>query len=140
MRIYSDITKKFYDNVKACEEAESAFEKEKENTGKRKKELAKAIENADTKLTEANKLYEAAKLRAADILEKSNKEVKEILDTAENEVKTAEQEKLNAVMNFNKEFGTYTTTLTGEKAAEEYNKSLSRFDNIIDSIFKRFWF
>lgn len=153
MKITSELTGKEYKTVEECLKAEEEFrEKEREiakkeaiklnELTKNKKELAKAIEDADEKVNEANKLYEVAKQKAADILDKSNKEVEKILSEASKKVKEAEEEKLNALMKFNKEFGTYKTVITGEKAAEEYKKAVDRFNNSFNSVFKdflRFW-
>ena len=151
MKIYSEITKELYDSVEECKKAEKAVEdkhalevKEKEeklaNESKRKKELSKAIEQAEEKVKIANNLYETAKTKAAKILEDSNKQVKDILEKAEKDVKEAEEAKFEAIMNFNKEFGKYTVTLTGEKAIEELNKSLKRFDSIARNFLNTFWF
>lgn len=149
MRIISDITGLEYSSIEECEKAEKEYKTKQElkakeeaektaNISKRKKELAKEIDDASAKLEEANKLYEVAKSKAAEILEKSNKEVKDILDTASKEVKEAEKKKFEAILKFNKEFGTYTTTYTGEKAAEEYYRSIKRFDDIFKDIWKSF--
>lgn len=151
MKYFSEITNKQYDTPEECVKAEKEFKaqekKLEEETSKRnaeiskdKKELAKAITDAETKLSEANKLYEVAQQKAADILEKSNKEVTDILETARTAVKKAEEEKLDAILNFNKKYGTYTTTYTGEKAVEEFNRSMSRFRRTVDSFLKNFWF
>lgn len=147
MKITSELTGKEYQTVEECLKAEKEYNDRKEklkqeedrkqaNLSKRKKALANEIDKADKALTEANKLYEVARGRAAEILEKSNKEVKEIMDTAEQEVKKAERDRLNAIIAFNKEFGTYTTSITGERAAEQFEKSLQRFDNLFGDIFK----
>lgn len=149
MKIISELTGKEYNTPEECLKAEELYKKEQKKRAdeeskklseisKQKKELANAIEDADKDLSEANKLYEVAKNKAAEILEKSNKEVRDILDSAKKLVKAAEEKKLNAVLKFNKEFGPYTTKYTGEKAAEEFNRSLKRFDNIFDDFFK-FW-
>lgn len=139
MKIYSEITKNLYDTEKECLEAEKEFKREKDTAELSKKAAAKAIEDAQTKLDEANALYDAAKEKAAKMLEESNKEITKLLNDAESVVKKAEDEKLNAVLEFNKKYGTYKTTLTGEKAAEAYKRSLDRFNrtlsNFLDFIF-----
>ena len=151
MRIISDITGKTYPSVEECLKAEQAYQAEQKKikdeltkrqneVSKEKKELSKAIELAEQEVSEANKLYEVAKTKAAEILEKSNKEVEDILKVARDSVKKAEQKRLDAVMAFNKKFGTYTTTVTGEKAAEEFNKSVSRLNNVFADIMRSFWF
>lgn len=150
MKITSELTGKEYKTVDECLKAEEEYKKgleEKATTeakklnelGKEKKLLAKAIEEAEDKVREAENLYEVARQKAADILDESNKQVEKILSDAREKVKQAEEEKLNAVMKFNKEFGTYKTVITGEKAAEEYNKAVKRFDNMFKD-FMKFWF
>ena len=145
MKYYSEKLDKMFESEKELLDAEAqlqAKELKAQQTEKTKKELAKAIENADEKINEANKLYEIAQQKAADILEKSNKEAKKVLDDAKEKVKQAEDEKLKALIEFNKRFGTYSKTITGEKAAEEYKKAVDRFNNSFESVFKdflRFW-
>lgn len=135
MKFYSDLTKKPYDTEKECLAAEAEYKKEQaakeakqSSISKEKRELSKAIEDANDKLKEANKLYEVAQSKAKDLLEKSNKEIKEILDNASKVVKEAQERKLNALIAFNKKFGTYTTTITGEEAAEEFNDIVEKID------------
>lgn len=151
MKIYSEITKEFYDNVEDCESAEKKYQAEKEALAVKeaekealakneKKELSKAIEDADKELTLANELYEKARSKAAEILDKSNKEVSKILDEAGSAVKSAEEKKLAAIIAFNKKYGKYTRTITGEKAAEEFNKAVKRVDDLFKSAFNHFWF
>lgn len=150
MKIYSELTKEFYESVPECEKAEKAYEKEQKklaeekeiaeaNKSKEKKELAKAIEEADKKLVEANELYEVAKKQAAELIEKSNKEVSEILDKAEKTVTEAEVTKFNAIKAFNDKFGAYVTTISDEKAANEFNRSVERFNNTLKSFLRNFW-
>lgn len=151
MKVYSEQTKEFYDTIEACEEAEKKYQEEKQAleekkaeeaalVSKEKKELSKAIEDADKELTLANELYEKARDKAAEILDKSNKEASKILDDAGVAVKKAEEKRLAAIIAFNKKFGKYTKTITGEKAAEEFNKSVKRVDDLFKSIFRGFWF
>lgn len=147
MKYYSELLTATFNTEKECLEAEKKYKEEKDkkekeeaarvaNISKRKKELSKAIEDADAKVAEANKLYSVAKDQAAEILEKSNKQVREILDQAEANVKEAQKEKLNAILAFNKEFGSYKVTYTGEKAAEEFNRSFDRFNSTLMNFFK----
>ena len=150
MKYYSDLTNKLYENEKELLKAESDYkkvQKEKEDKealrlserSKQKKILANEVEEAEKKVTEANKLYELAQNRAAEILEKSNKEVSDILEEAQKRVEEAEKAKLDALMKFTKEFGSYKTEYTGSKAVEEFHKSMGRFDrtlkDIINSMF-----
>ena len=133
MKYFSELLNKPFDTEKECLDAEAKYQQSKDAVSKRKKELSKAIEDADNKITEANKAYDIAREKAKDILEKTNKEITELLDKAEKAVTDAEQEKLDAVKAFTKEFGTYKVNLTGEKAVDEFNRSLNRFNNFFKS-------
>ena len=144
MRYVSDKTGKTYNTLEEAVEAEKEFDKEQETkskklteTSKRKKELSKAIEEANKKVAEANKAYDVAKEQAAQILEEAKLEIKETMEAAEKEVKEAQEDKFNAVRAFNKEFGTYTTTITGEQAAEEFEKAIKKFNSMFHNMF---WF
>ena len=133
MKYFSELLNKPFDTEKECLDAEAKYQQSKDAVSKRKKELSKAIEDADNKITEANKAYDIAREKAKDILEKTNKEITELLDKAEKAVTDAEQEKLDAVKAFTKEFGTYKVNLTGEKAVDAFNRSLNRFNNFFKS-------
>ena len=157
MRIYSDILKQFYPDVKACEKAEAEYaakkaaeeakfeadkkaleEKvaaEKAAISKKKKEMADAIELADEEYTAACKVYDAAKKQASDILKEAREKANYVLNVAAKEVEKASEKKMTAIRDFNKAFGVYRTTLTGAKAAEEYNRIVNGFDRI----FNQFW-
>ena len=133
MKYFSELLNKPFDTEKECLDAEAKYQQSKDAVSKRKKELSKAIEDADNKITEANKAYDIAREKAKDILEKTNKEITELLDKAEKAVTDAEQEKLDAVKAFTKEFGTYKVNLTGEKSVDAFNRSLNRFNNFFKS-------
>ena len=133
MKYFRELLNKPSDTEKECLDAEAKYQQSKDAVSKRKKELSKAIEDADDKITEANKAYDIAREKAKDILEKTNKEITELLDKAEKAVTDAEQEKLDAVKAFTKEFGTYKVNLTGEKAVDAFNRSLNRFNNFFKS-------
>lgn len=152
MKYYSEILNKYFNNEKECLEAEKLHKSEQlklENKLKQsledkkikdqersnlKKRFAKAIEDAERELEEANKLYDIAKDEAKAILEKSNKEAKEVLDLAATKVKEATKKKTQAIVAFNKEFGPYVTSITGVKAADEFNRTI----NAINELFNKF--
>ena len=154
MRIYSDILKQFYPDVKACEKAEAEYaikkaaeeakfeadkkaleEKvaaEKAAISKKKKEMADAIELAQEEYAAACKVYDVARKQASDILKKAREEADSVLSVAAKEVEKASEKKMTAVRDFNKSFGVYKTTLTGAKAVEEYNR-------VVNNFFNHFW-
>ena len=152
MKYYSEILKVTFNTEKECLDAEAAHIKEQEQKlqatkrkaytpTKRKKELAKQIEEAEQKLKEANNAYELASKNAAEILEKSNAEVKAILDIAKRSVKEAEKRRLEAILKFNEEFGTYSKTISGDEAIAEFNRLQNRFESTIAKFLREFnWF
>ena len=73
MKYFSELTKETYNSPEACLEAEKNYKAQQQKIeadlkrtssaiSKEKRELSKAIEDADNKLTEANKLYRATQL------------------------------------------------------------------------------
>lgn len=107
--------KKYEEELKAKKETElKKVEAEKTAVATRKKEKAQAVEEARNKCTEARKLYQVAKKKAEDILREANKE-------AAAKVEKASEERMNAVIEFNKEFGPYRTVLTGNDAIDAFN-------------------
>ena len=150
MKFYSEILNKNFDSAKECTEAEEKYNREKkekqealdkavEESNKTKKELSKVIESAETEVDEANSLYEVAKEKAQQIIKDANIKACDILNAAKEKVKEAEHKRYEAISNFNKKFGPYSTTLTGDKAANEYKKMLRGFDNIFTDLWSSFW-
>ena len=151
---------KEYPNVKACIQADAEYDEKiakekaqeeakkraeeaaiverKAEISKRKKELSNAIEKAEGNLKIARTEYNNAKERAEKIMAAARKEAQLIINDAKDFLKSASTEKINAISAFNKEFGPFTTVLTGEDAQEEYN----RLQNIMEENLKRFfkWF
>ena len=71
---------------------------------------------------------ELEKFRMVDVL------TKEVLDLAATKVKEATKKKTQAIVAFNKEFGPYVTSITGVKAADEFNRTI----NAINELFNKF--
>ena len=164
MKYYSEKLNKTFNTEKECLNAEKQYEKEKNyiknnkplNEGqtaelvakdkvnrslisKEKKEFADKIVQAEKALDEANKEYSLAQDKATEVVQKANKEVKQILDEAKNKVKEAERVRRDALLEFNTKFGPYTTHYTGQKAIDEFNKAINRFNEPIYDLFKYFW-
>lgn len=157
MKYYSELTNKTYSTPEECTAAEKAYKAEQkkisdelsaaiaekkakeEKLQASKKELARAIEDADKQVDEANAIYDAAKEKATNILNEANKKANEILAAASEKVKAAEQTRYDAISAFSKKFGPYTTTLTGEKAANAYRKSLKQINDTFNNFWKNFW-
>lgn len=153
MKIYSELTKELYDDVKECQKAEEAYAKkqleeeekqkaleakvaeEKAAISKRRKELSDAIESADEEYTTACNLYDIARKQADDIILEAKKKANDVLNVAAKEVEAASEKKMNAVAEFNKEFGPYKTVVTGNKAMEFHNKLISNLKRIFTNPF-----
>lgn len=142
MKYYSDLTKKIYESEKELNEAEEQVRKEEAEKEKKaslvskdKKELANAIDRAEVALDEAYKNLDVARESARDVQKEALKQIERILRPAEERVKQAQAEKLDAVRKFNEKYGVYTTTLTGAKAAEEMSRVWRAFDKFFDGFF-----
>ena len=152
---------KEYASVKECLLADAAFDKrvadekakleaekkaleekvaeEKALVSKKKKELSDAIEKAEENYIAAYNIYDSAKADADRIIQEAQKKANDILAAAAKEVEKASKAKMNAVAEFNKEFGPYRTTLTGAKAAREYNRISSDFDRMFNKFLGGIW-
>ena len=156
MKYFSEELNKNFDTEEECIKAEKAYQLEQKKNEEKlqkalqekkdrdneialsKKEMASKIEEATAKVDEANSIYEAAKEKATSILNKAKEEASNILEVAKNKVREAEKSRYEAVSAFNKKFGPYNVTLTGEKAANEYNKAVKRFNNIFSEFLSDF--
>lgn len=158
MKYFSELLNKPFDTEADCIKAEKEYKEEQSKISKQleaalaekkakeeaeqksKKELSKVIEEATKEKAEAEKLYEVAQAKAQKIKEDAKIEANKILSAAADKVKEAEQKRVDAVVAYNKKFGAYTTVLTGEKAADEYNKTLQRLNGIIKDFWNTLWF
>ena len=142
---------KTYESVEECLKADQAFKEEQEKKAleasekktalsKKKKEMADAIQAAEESVSTALTEYDAAKGRAREIVANAEKEANAVLKEARDKYVEATGARWRAIKSFNDEFGTYTTTYTGRRALEEWNRALKATDEIIDSFFKRIWF
>ena len=147
MRYFSDVLNTAFDTEKECLKAEKEYEleqkkkeqerkieeeklkEEKALISKEKKELADKISEAESNLKLAKENYKVAQDKAAELLEESNKQVTEILNTAKEEVKKAERARRDAIVEFSNRFGVYTKSYTGDAAIEEFNSAVTDFLN-----------
>ena len=81
MKYFSEKTKKFYDDVKACEDAEAAFDAEQARIAEEKKKLAEARKERAKEIEDAYKemqaLIKAAREGEKRYIELRNKFVKD---------------------------------------------------------------
>lgn len=149
---------KEYATVKECVKADAEFDKQilekeakiaaekkakedelalkKAEVSKRKKELAAKVESSQLLVEEASKEYDLAYEEAQKILADARKKASDLVAAADAKLKDATQEKVKAIREFNKEFGTYTTVLTGDAAWNEYKRISNSFDDTFD-MFRR---
>lgn len=142
MKFYSEVLEKVFDDVDTLNSEEAAYQqklaeqKAKEDAiTSRKKELAKAVEVADNELDAAYEAYEEAKKTCDEMREETKRLIAEIMEPATQIVKTAQAKRLEAIQNFNKEFGAFRTTYTGDRAQKEFERSLSSFDTLFKQLF-----
>lgn len=142
MKYYSELTKKAYDTEEDCINAEKMFAEEEarkkeeaSNLSKEKKELAKVIENADTELDEAYHAYNEARDKAAKIISDAEKDASKMIEEALATVKAAQRKRYEAISDFNKRFGVYTTHYDGDKALKELRRSTEWMNNIFGNLF-----
>ena len=143
MKYFSEILNKTFNSVEELEVAEKK-ELEKQEAEKQelkkisndKKALAKKVEEADDILQDAYNKYALAKENCAKILEEAKLEINELLEPAKKAIQDAQKQKYEAIAEFNKKYGVYSTIYTGDKAYTE----LQRVRNFMDDIFNINWF
>ena len=129
MKYYSEKLKKVFDTPEALEEAEkdSTEITEKET----RKSLAAKVKETEKLIDEAYDAYNQAIKESQEIIDESNARVENIISIARQKIEEAEKSRVEAISKFNEKFGCYTTTYTGKKAMEEFDKLLDRLDNYI---------
>ena len=152
MKYYSEILNEFFDSESALKEAESLVEctcdncdddmcertAEVEKTPT-KKQLAANVERADKALESAKSDYEAARVKVEELSKKYLEEVDAILCPAKSAVEKAQQEKYDAIKEFNKTYGVYRTFYTGDRAAREFTSALKDLNAIQKLFYNSLW-
>lgn len=142
---------KTYNTVDECLAADEKFdenkkqqalvEAEKKNAiSARKKELAANVQTAEDKVSEALDNYERVREEAHKKVAEAQADANKMLKEAEQKYTDASNERYEALKNFNKEFGAYTTTYTGKQALEEYNRVSKSMSRVFDNMCKWFGF
>lgn len=140
----SEKTGKTYTSEEECIKAEKEFDKVKQaelvkakEISKRKKELSDKINEANEKVDIAYKDYHSTQEKANAMIEAAKKSAEELLLAAARELEKATEERMNQIIEFNKEFGPYTTSYVGDKARAEYEKVVNEMRKIFNW---KFWF
>lgn len=138
MKYYSEDLKKLYDSEEELVSAEKEAQEKKELAEVSRKEMAKKVDMANTRIELAYENYEEAKKQVNEIVEEAKKKINEIIEPAKKEIKDAENERLEAIRDFNSKYGVYTETYTGDKAVEQYNRTINHFNSIFENIWEPF--
>lgn len=139
MKYYSEDLKKFYDSESDLLKAEDEAKKQKDIAENSRKEMARKIEEANDRIDRAYQSYDAAKKQVNDIINEAKKQVKNILDPAKKEISDAENDRMEAIKEFNEKYGVYTETFSGDKAVEQYNRVLNQFNSAFENFWKPFY-
>lgn len=139
MKYYSEYLKKFYDSESDLLKAEDEAKKQKDIAENSRKEMARKIDEANDRIDRAYQSYDAAKKQVNDIINEAKKQVKNILDPAKKEISDAENERMEAIKEFNEKYGVYTETFSGDKAVEQYNRVLNQFNSAFENFWKPFY-
>lgn len=140
MKYYSDKVQKLFENEEDLKKAEKEFdeaqaekEKRKEELLITKKEMASAIEKANLNIDEARENYANEYKKAEEIISKARQEAEDILKPAREKIEEAQRKKYDAVKEFNKKYGPYTVSYTGEKAYNEFKRNSDWFNSLINN-------
>ena len=130
MKYYSEILNKLFDSKEQLKVEELAFKERQTQKDNTKKELSQKIEAAENAVDVAYKHYEEARAYAAKLMEESNKQIIEILEAAKAEITNAEKARTDAIVEFNRQFGTYKANYSGERAKRESERVANMINNI----------
>lgn len=134
--VFSEKLNKYFDSEEACVDAENAEEARVAKRANSKKEAAKLVEEASLKVSEAYQDYATVKQQANDMYKETREKVSKMLLEAQTKLRKAQNERCDAIRSFNKEYGTYTVSYSGDKAYNEYSK----FNQQLEDIFNFFLF
>lgn len=112
--------------------ARLAKKKEQREISAEKKRLSKAIEEADVAIETAKENYCKAQEEATKITEEAQQKINELLTPAKTAINNAHEQKFKLLSEFNKKFGSYTITYTGDKAYNEFKRATDWINDIFN--------
>lgn len=132
---YSETLKKYFDSEEECIKQE-LIERNKneikqksvsveEQKAESRKQAAKVVESAERAVSEAYDELKKAEDRA-------RVAYKNIVNPAKERLQKAEEERLEAIIDFNKKFGVYTKRYTGQEANDEFLRSLKHIEDLFN--------
>lgn len=140
---YKELEGQTFNTIRECADAEAAVaakrvEAQKAEVSKKKRELAKIIDEAEVEVIEAYKKYEDTKKEVQKLLEESNEQMTKLIKDASDSVKTAEQKRRDAILNYTSTFGPYQRVYSGDRAIKEYERVEKQFSNTLSDIINAF--
>ena len=138
MKYYSEVLDKIFNSTEELEQAEKEF-----NAIPTKKELAKKIESLEADCNTAYENYKYAINELTEAVTKVREEGKAKIKAALANLEKVEKDKANAISQFNKYYGVYSVTYTGEQAQKHCDKMLARWKDeskYFKDIFNKFYF
>lgn len=146
MKFYSEKLDQLFSTIEDLETAENSSKAKKSKKQVKeepvceptRKDLAAKIDAAEAALKDAYANYEATKLKAEELSKKYLEEIDKMMIPAKEAITTAEKNRYQAIKEFNKYFGGYQVTYTGDRAAEEMLKALTSMQNKLFGDFRFF--
>lgn len=139
MKYYSENLNILFDSQEELEKAEKEATERKEKeaaekaqVSKEKKACSDIVKAADAKVEDAREKFLAARKEAREILDEADKKAREVIRAASKELSAAQEERYDALKNFNDKYGPYTMSFTGEKAYTEWKKAVEMFNNFFN--------
>ena len=121
MKYYSELLNKLFETEDALNQAENKHKAKEESVAEQKRTLACAIEKAEENLKAAYDAYNAVRKDAIKIVDDAQKIADSLMDEAKLNVLKAQEERTDALLEFNERFGPYKTTYTGDDAVAVNN-------------------
>lgn len=142
MKYFSENLNKLFDSQEELESAEKSANEQREKeaaekalVSKEKKACAEVVKAADANVDEAREKFQAARKEAQEILNKAYEEARGIVREASKELSEAQEKRYEALKDFNKKYGPYTMSYTGEQAYNEWKKAVETFNEFFNHIF-----
>ena len=111
MKYYSEVLKKFYDDVNTLKQEEEAFNAEAVSISNERDKLRAEIDKANQAVEDAYKNYEVVKKEAWKIMLEANEKVDALLDDAKKQVESAIKQRTDARNKFAERFKSDNTDI-----------------------------
>lgn len=136
---YSEELNKYFDDQDSCQKAEDELLLKKTKMAeasnalsRAKKQAAKEIEEADSKVNLAYSDYMSANEKVSEMYKKVKQEGNQIISEAAQNLRNARKNKLTKIEEFNKKYGVYTVQYTGNEANNEFARTTSWINSLLN--------